>query len=87
MGAKRLGPLPIGLRVSAVPQGPVSRANHKMSKNLNASETPEQNRSGLGWPMAGLFFLLAAASVNAQQINGVPGSPGMDQLYQPKTFV
>jgi len=46
-----------------------------MTKNLNASETLKHNRSGLGSSLAGLFFLLAAAPVDAQQINGVPGSP------------
>ena len=47
-----------------------------MRKNLNGLETLEQKRSSPGWRMAGLFFLLAAVPVNAQQNNGTPGSPG-----------
>jgi Sulfatase len=46
-----------------------------MSKQFNGLECLDQTRGFLGSAIAGVFFLLAAVPVNAQQINGEPGSP------------
>jgi arylsulfatase A-like enzyme len=46
-----------------------------MSKQFNGLERLDQTSGFLGSTIAGLFFLLAVVPVNAQQINGEPGSP------------
>jgi arylsulfatase A-like enzyme len=46
-----------------------------MSKEFNGLERLDQTRGFLGSAIGGLFFLLAVVPVNAQQINGEPGSP------------
>lgn len=58
-----------------------------MKTHLNAVKKLDQDRGRLGLAMACLFFLLAAVSVNAQQINGTSGSPSatttIDGKYLP----
>ena len=46
-----------------------------MSKQFNGLESLDRTRGSLGSVIASLFVLLAVFPVNAQQINGEPGSP------------
>jgi hypothetical protein len=53
----------------------LTKTNRQMSKQFNGLECLDRTRDPLGSAFAVLFFLLAVLPVNAQQINGDPGSP------------
>jgi hypothetical protein len=46
-----------------------------MRTHLNVVQNLDRDRGCLGWAVVGLFFVLAAVPVDAQEITGTPGSP------------